>query len=153
MKRRILTIGAIAIMSISLLAGCDSKNDYKSEVKEFEKCVNTVKKSTKKIDSNDFEDSDFRNKYIKDMQKLIDDVDVSTKEGKELRDDISDFWNVHAEYLILGENAQNVDEEKFMDDFDKVDDAFDDFCDAAEDKGANVEKLVDIRDAIAKEIN
>ena len=54
MKRRILTIGAIAIMSISLLAGCDSKNDYKSEVKEFEKCVNTVKKSTKKIDSNDF---------------------------------------------------------------------------------------------------
>lgn len=150
MKRRILTISAIAIMSISLLTGCDSKKDYISDVKEFEKCVNDAEKYTNDNDFEDFEDSDSLNKYIKDMQKLIDDVDVSTKEGKELRDDISDFWNDYAEDMILGVPAK-ADEERFMDDFDKVDDTFDDFCDAAEDKGANVKKLVDIHDEIVKE--
>ena len=140
MRKKIVTISAMAIISVCLLTGCDSKKDYQDDVDSFSECADEVLELVDDLESGEaLEDEDNYNEAIsaiKSIQKKIDRIDTSTKKGKELQELASDFCHDYGKNVIFGGNSKKMKKKGG-----ELEDAYIDFIDAAEDKGVDTDEL------------
>lgn len=136
MRKKFVTISAMAIISVCLLTGCDSKKSYQDDVDSFSECAEEVLELLDDLESEEsLEEEDAYNE-VKSIQKKIDNIDTSTKEGKELQELASDFWHDYGENVLFGGKPKKMKEKG-----EELEDAYIDFIDAAEDKGVDTDEL------------
>lgn len=148
MRKKFLAVVLSLTMAVSMMAGCgSSQEDYEDDIDAFEDLADID------VDSlDDAEDKDDVKDIIKDLKKEIKDLDLSTKEGKAIRNCLTDYidlmGNFYSDMLEIDEDDYEkyldlIDEyeDKMEDMEEKMEDSIEDFVDAAEEAGVDEEDL------------
>lgn len=140
MKKRTLVLGMSVIMSIAMLTGCgNGKEDYLNDIEEIT--------ALSEVDT----DTDDMEEMVEIMKDAIDDLDVSTGEGKTLKKDMAELIDYTADLTSDLDALANMEEdelEEMQDKMDelqtKIEDDVQEFLDAAEEAGVEEEDLEDL---------
>lgn len=142
MKKRTLVFGMTMVMSMAMLTGCgNGKKDYLNDIDAF----NTLSE----VDT----DTDDMNELVETMTKAIDDLDVSTDEGKDIKKDMQELMELTGDLLTDLDALAEMDEDELeemqtkMEELtDSIEDGVEKFRTAAEEAGVDEEDLEDFED-------
>lgn len=136
MRKKSLVVGMILAMSFATLTACgDSKQKYLDDVKAISEMGDA------------FQDME----ELGDFSDIVDDMDVKTKEGKEIKKDMEELAGYMEELSDMMDDPENADTDRAAEISDKatelqkdVEDHVKAFEDAAKDAGVKDKDLEDI---------
>ncbi len=139
MKKRTLVLGMAVVMSMAMITGCGSnKDDYVNDIEEIA--------ALSELDT----DTDDMNAMMDTMKEAIDDLDVSTAEGKDIKKDMADLIDLTSDLVTDLDALADMDEEELeemqteMEELQsKIEEDVEAFVEAAEEAGVDEDDLAD----------
>lgn len=139
MKKRTLVLGMAVVMSMAMVTGCGSnKDDYVNDIEEIA--------ALSELDT----DTDDMNAMMDTMKEAIDDLDVSTAEGKDIKKDMADLIDLTSDLVADLDALADMDEEELeemqteMEELQsKIEEDVEAFVEAAEEAGVDEDDLAD----------
>lgn len=145
MKKRILLFGLTAVMSVFALTGCGG-SDKKNYIADIEEIVDV----NDKINTYNLEDTE----EIKKAQDAIDDMSVKTDEGKKIKDDFKELFQLLKDVYDIADSDAPDDSKltELEDKYDEIDEKLtkdgEAFVDAAEKAGVDDDDIDDLVSAL-----
>lgn len=138
MKKKLLTTGLVAVMAMTMLTGCAEAEDYKKDIEEI--C------SLSEVDTDNLD--------VEELQSAVEDMKLTTPEGKDLKEDMVEYVNcvvdVYSDISALTNmseeelNAQQAEIDGLLEDLDKSIEAFEK---AAKKAGVTEDELSEMSEA------
>lgn len=135
MKKKVLVAGMAMALSMAMLTGCgNAKEDYESDLKEL-----TSYSTSDELDTSDTD------KMIEQMNDMVDELDMKTDEGKDVKENLQSMVDATKEVFDsledADEDAMTEASEKLETITEKAKSSLSKFKDAATDAGVDEDEL------------